>query len=205
MITYSTFPEIFVGDMPAEKAVVELDDDLTQYPNVEVMIRSPWSSGSAPLTGITTVAGGAIEVALNGLTFNGPGQWSLQLVLSGPGVKQSLTPVPFIVQEAADGWLTLGQIRSEWRDAPDSDAALYRVLEVTKDQILAFAGDPEFSVPANYVQAQRMQARNIWNAAKTDPSGNLGDGQYAVRPYPMDKFIRQILRPMSGAVVVGRA
>lgn len=243
-ITNAEFPALYVGDQPAEQAVITVDDDLASFPNVTVNLRKPDGNTMYDLTGIATVADDEIHVALNGGYFLSPGEWSLQVMLSGPGVKQSLPPVPFIVEEVGD-WHSLYTAREEWRDAPDDDVKLYRLLNVAKLQVTAYAyprtvsvgnipgivwDDPELPLvpsnwvedpdnpgfyfntdelparpPFNWVQAQLMQCRNIWNAAKTDPSGAIGDNGFEIRPYPMDNFIKQVIRPKRAIPVFGRA
>jgi hypothetical protein len=128
-----------------------------------------------------------------------PGVWSLALKLNR---KQEVEPQPFIVQRI-DGWYGISQLRREWRDAPSDDFLLYQLLEVAKKQVMAFAPALKTpGVPVNYRLAQKMQARNLWNSAITDPSGAVGDDGFAIRPFPMDWTVKNVLRPKRGKPVV---
>lgn len=60
----------------------------------------------------------------------------------------------------------------------------------------------EGAVPNRYVYAQLQQARNLWNAGRTDGSGEAGVEGYSFQPRPLDKTIRSIIRPTSGAADV---
>lgn len=115
----------------------------------------------------------------------------------------TVEPSEFVIQ-ALTGWHTLDTARREWRDAPDSDSGLFVLLDTARVQVEAFApktavGSP---VPLRYKQAQLMQARNVWNAAKADPAGQLGDEGFAIRPFPMDWTVKNIIRPKNPVPVV---
>jgi hypothetical protein len=119
----------------------------------------------------------------------------------GLGLTVQVDPAALVTEES-DGWHSLGTARGEWRDAPALDVQLYTVLEVAKAQCLEYGPDLvdgtglALPVPFTWRQAQIMQARNVWNAAKTDPaSGGIGGDDFIIRPYPMDQTIRYILRP----------
>lgn len=66
--------------------------------------------------------------------------------------------------------------------------------------ILGFKSDGTTPVrpPTNFRQGQLMQARNILNIAKTDPATADDGTMFVIRPYPLDNFIKQILRPKLG-------
>lgn len=53
------------------------------------------------------------------------------------------------------------------------------------------------AVPRRYVYAQLQQARNLWLAGRTDQNGDIG-GEYSFTPRPLDKTIRDIIRPVDG-------
>lgn len=106
------------------------------------------------------------------------------------------------------GWHTPDTARAQWVDAPLSDDDLDELLSVAVEQVCAYGPHRDVSaesdeVPGNYRRAQLMQARNIWNAAKTDPAGVFGTDEFVIRPYPFDKVIRQLLRPRTGVPRVG--
>lgn len=109
-------------------------------------------------------------------------------------------------------WYTVATIRTDWNGAPANDAVLQQLLDAAKQQVLAFdegynwranpanSGTPfpgdYTAVPTNLLMAQRMQARNLNNASKVDPSsGAMGDDTYTLRPFPLDWVIKQVIRP----------
>lgn len=63
-----------------------------------------------------------------------------------------------------------------------------------------WAGDPADAtgVPENYVYAQLQQAINLWNAGRTDGNGAVGAEGWSFVPRPLDKVIRNIIRPIDG-------
>jgi len=154
-----------------------------------------------------------------GLTsrFASRGLYALQLTLTGPdGIRQRVAPVRFVVQEVT-GWHLLESAREQWPDAPYNDEQLYELLELARHEVIAFLppgpaaagfgsggfGDPVEAIPPDYRKAQLLQARNLWNAAKVDPSnGGLADGAYVISPKPLDWIVRQILRPKRGMPVM---
>ena len=92
-----------------------------------------------------------------------------------------------------------------WHDAPiENLETLGFLLSVARDQVLAFA--PTAIAPQNwdtapldrYVYAQLQQTINLWNAGRVAPTGDLGDGGFSFTPRPLDKTIRQIIRPVDG-------
>lgn len=60
--------------------------------------------------------------------------------------------------------------------------------------------DPEPApvVPSRYSYAQLQQAMNLWAAGRADENGNVGTEGYSFQPRPLDKTIRNIIRPTSG-------
>ena len=116
-------------------------------------------------------------------------------------------------------WYELETIRTDWRDAPQSDTVLQQLLDTAKQQVLDFdngfnyrksdtTGEPwsgdYTDVPNNLVLAQRMQARNLWNASKVDPgNGAMGDDTFVLRPFPMDWVVKNVIRPKSPVAVFG--
>lgn len=149
-----------------------------------------------PLTAALVVAD-RITVGFGGLELGVGGVWSLELVVAGAGSSLAVEPAPLVV-EHGDGWHTLASGRGQWADAPRVDVDMFELLELAKGQCIEYAPDLPAGavVPLAWRQAQRMQARNIWNASKTDPaSGGFGDGEFVLRPYPMDQTIRYMLRP----------
>lgn len=64
--------------------------------------------------------------------------------------------------------------------------------------VLAVVGLAPTDPPFNYVLAQLQQARNLWNAGRVTGEGEVGADGFVFRPYPLDKTIKQIIRPISG-------
>ena len=50
-------------------------------------------------------------------------------------------------------------------------------------------------VPTRHVYAQLQQARNLWNAGRAGGDGDLGPEGFTFTPRPLDKTIRDIIRP----------
>lgn len=98
-------------------------------------------------------------------------------------------------------WHDITTARDEWVDAPLDDDVLTELLEVSQQQVLAYApalpvtDPPTTDIPVNYRYGQLEQAKNLWNAARVDASGGDGDGSFVMRPHPLDWIIKQILRP----------
>jgi hypothetical protein len=114
-------------------------------------------------------------------------------------------------------WHTVESARDQWPDAPsdygdDGDDTLLELLAVAKEAVLAYApavpvteppADPDV-IPDGYRLAQLMQARNVWNSAKTSSSSDLDAGQYGISAgFPLDWQVRQLIRPKTGKPWIG--
>lgn len=131
-------------------------------------------------------------------TFNDAGVHELELTVAGATSSVGVEPAPVVVEARRTGWHTLASARAQWRDAPALDVALFTFLEGARGQCLEYAPELDAGArpPLMWRQAQLMQARNCWNAAKTDPaSGGIGGDDLVFRPYPMDQTVRLLLRP----------
>lgn len=106
---------------------------------------------------------------------------------------------------------------AEWTDAisiADEDV-LAELLEVAKGQVMAYAfkSDREayeaateeepYDVPVNLRRAQIRHAENMWNAARVDAAGEIGEGSFVSAPHPMDWHIKQLIRPRRAVPRVG--
>ncbi|MFC5930207.1 hypothetical protein D6T64_05645 [Cryobacterium melibiosiphilum] len=240
----------WVGDVPLSTSVLTLSDrdgngvDLSSATGVISTI------GSASLVGDTIVI---VWPTTSAFSLAGPNLLELTLTTATGSV--TVEPAEYIVQ-AKTGWHTLDSARKSWRDAPDSDVALYALLDTARVQVetygsalvapasvlpvgdgyadffvaarsfvqveegyYSFEGSPSTFVgdsdgyyaytgveapivPLRYKQAQLMQTRNLWNAAKSDPSGQMGDDGFVIRPFPMDWVIKGIIRPKNPVPVV---
>lgn len=197
-----------VGDTPTAVLRVEIerdgyDADLSVFSGVTVNLTRP-TGYSTPVTAAIDGATGDVlaTLPLSHSLFTAGGIYSLDITLtSTEGYRESAPPVPFVVEQET-GWHTLSSLRAEWADAPDDDVQAYRLLEIAKGACLDFLDvdedAPTSSVKFAWREAQRMQARNLWNAARVSSDGSYGDGVYAITPRPLDWAIKQLLRPNRG-------
>lgn len=102
-----------------------------------------------------------------------------------------------IVAQGADGWLTLDQARRRWADAPLDDVILYELLSTARTQCETYAPALALGavVPANYREAQYLQARALFMASISNQADSVGVDGYQVRSFPLDWNIRALLRP----------
>lgn len=202
----------YVGDKPADNIVFEPvrgQDavNLSSFNTATVTLLSP--------SGVTVANHGLTAQITNGVVVVA---WGTQAILTEAGCytirvtltntagtrREQLAPI-YVVIQADDGWLTVDTIRVTWIDADTiSDHQLWQLLSIARDQILEYA--PTLAqgakVPLNYVRAQELQARNLYNAGKVDPSnGGMGDDTFVIRPFPLDWSIKQLLRPQKMPVV----
>ena len=112
------------------------------------------------------------------------------------GVEVQCEPFKFVVQEL-NGWLSLEMARAQWADAPLDDVFLAQILDAAKLQCLAYA--PALAVgalvPVNYLHAQLMQARALYQSVIANQQDNVGVDGFQVRVFPLDFTIRALLRP----------
>jgi len=139
-----------------------------------------------------------------GDAFTLPGEWATSTILAGADGSVRLPGVRFIVQDVSSGWLTLFDIRAEWRDAPASDVVLWRLLEIARVQVDEYTPEPKPLRPTpNLIGAQREQARDVWNQTKTDPTTlGIGDETLTIRPFPMSPWIKDMIRPKRAKPVI---
>ncbi|QXE28557.1 hypothetical protein [Microbacterium paraoxydans] len=64
--------------------------------------------------------------------------------------------------------------------------------------VLALLGVDPTDPPINFVYAQLQQATNLWNAGRVSGGGDAGMEQFTFTPRPLDKTIKQIIRPVQG-------
>jgi hypothetical protein len=112
------------------------------------------------------------------------------------GVEVQCEPFKFVVQEI-NGWLSLEMARAQWADAPLDDVFLAQILDAAKLQCIAYA--PALAagalVPVNYLHAQLMQARALYQSVIANQQDNVGVDGFQVRVFPLDFTIRALLRP----------
>lgn len=197
----------YIGDVPSVSFGIEPARDLTPFNSVTVQLLDP-EGAVVPLIFTGSIVDDEVVIVWPATTpFAVAGVYSLRVTLTNTvtSVRERLAPIRIIVQ-AEDGWHTVDSAREDWEDAPDSDAAVYDLLELAKDAVLEYA--PALAVdapiPVNYRAGQRGHAENIWNSTRVNPTtGGDGDGSFVMRPFPLDWQIKQILRPKSGTGFVG--
>lgn len=112
---------------------------------------------------------------------------------------------------SVDGAEAQERLASAWIDAPlDNLETCGMLLSIARTQVLAFAPAPEDQddatddAPAeavatdNYVYAQLQHAKTLWNAGRVSSQGDVGGGEFVFTPRPLDKAIRQMIRPTKG-------
>lgn len=91
-------------------------------------------------------------------------------------------------------------------EPPSTDGGDWTEDPANPGYLLVPTGTPDpapVAIPLSYLEAQLMQARNILNVSKTDPAQSADGSLFTIRPYPLDNFIKQLLRPKRGVPVVG--
>ena len=99
------------------------------------------------------------------------------------------------------------RLLAAWVDAPLSNLEMCgMILDTAREQVEHFAPTPTPSgegedvpdPPSRYVLAQLQQAKNLWNAGRVSSDGEVGAEGYSFTPRPLDKTIRQMIRPVNG-------
>lgn len=202
----------WAGDIPATDLVVvpsrgRDDIDLAPYDDADVHLYDPDGAVVTSSGFLATIDQEQQVVVIEWPTdsvLTEPGLYTLVVVLlTADGHRDRADSIILAVQ-ADDGWHTLESARDQWRDAPDNDAILWTLLESARVQCVEFAPDlGARRPPANYRQAELMQARAIWQSTQANASEQIGVDGYAVSVYPLDHTIRLLLRPKRAVPVVG--
>jgi hypothetical protein len=193
----------YIGDLPAEDIVIEPARgdgepiDLTPFDEAETEVTLRDFAGDTVVAlFIPTFEGGDPAVVVLEWPATSPfeagGLYTLAVTLVGTtgSPRERLAPVYFVVQDDTTGWHTIDTARDEWT-----------VGEATVDDRRLFE---DAAIPARYRAGQLMQAQNLYNAGAVDPNtGVEGSGDtFALRPYPLDWMVKQVLRPAKGTPVV---
>ena len=195
----------YVGDIPAEAFIIEPPEtiDLDNFTDSEARVFAPngidTPVNSTPDPGLDAIV---IDFPDDETIFSTDGIYRIRIILTSlTGYRQGMPDVPIVVQSPSSEWHTLDSIRGEWPDAEYiSDVSLWGVLDIARMQCLEFAPAlaDEAPVPSHYREAQRIQARNVWNASKVAPDGTAGQDDFVIRPFPLDWHVKAILRPKRG-------
>lgn len=204
---------MYVGDNPVEQFAVPLPDDFDQanYPVLSAKLHAPDGS----------TLGGTLDAAYStqleevlvdppAVPFATAGIHSVRVTASTEDSRRLRLPAfRFVVEDESLAWHTLDSARDEWpTDGAYTDVQLYRLLEAARVECVAYIDDADLTapgqpVPLEWLDAQLMQARNIANAAKADPGTSPDGSLFVIRPYPLDKFVRDLLRPQRRVPVIG--
>lgn len=202
----------YIGDIPADVLVIEPPETITleEFDTAAAGLIPPDGGTAVPVSADIDEVTGAVLVDFpdTDSLFTEAGIYRLRILLTSVpnGYRQQLPDLPLVVQDDGAGWHNLDSIRSEWPDAEAiPDWSLHAMLEVAREQCTAFAPalEEDAAVPTRYREAQRIQARNVWTAAKVAPDGSLGQEDFIVRPFPLDWHVKAILRPKRGIPVIG--
>lgn len=205
----------YVGDIPAEDIVID------PARGEEPIDLAPFDEGETEVT-LRDFAGDVVDADFlptfddervviewpADSPFESAGLYALVVTLVGDGARVRLAPVYFVVQDDTTGWHTVDSARDEWTvgEATVDDRRLWQLLELARQQVIAYAPAlaEGVAVPVNYRAGQLMQAQNLYNAGVVDPaSGADGSGEeFALRPYPLDWMVQQVLRPKRAVPVV---
>lgn len=202
----------YMGDIPAEPLIVEPTVngepvDLSLFTGGVVTFRDN-SNRTSPNPGfVVTLESDVVVIDWPTTTttvFPYEGIYTITVTLTSTEAvtRVSLPPV-YLVAQRIDGWHNLDSARAEWGGAPDDDRALYELLTVALEQVEAYAPAMVSSPPVRYKAAQLMQARNLWNSLNADPNGQFADGSFTIRPFPLDRVVKAMLRPQRVVGLVG--
>lgn len=200
----SLLPTFMSGDEPSPSTLAVLIEDDEWVDSVTALVLS---SHAEEIEGVTAVyADEAVTVTWPADPFTEAGLHYLSLTFVGEDQTETVSALPFVVEQAASQWVSLTQARVMWADAPDDDVALFHVLDAAHTAVIEYApaieeGSP---IPPSYRQAQLMQARSIWTAQRGDKDGSQFGAEGIVIPvFPLDWHVRQLLRPKTGVPVMG--
>ncbi len=193
---------LWIGDVPVSPTRADFVDEAGN--TVQISGYASW----------TAMMYGPTNTLLGTLTGSGHGQhleftWPEETILTAEGIHTIIIkffdtdgvviqcePWKFVVQKRAS-WLSLEQARAQWADAPLDDIFLYQILDSAKTQCIEYA--PALAtnavIPLNYLQAQVMQARALYQSVIANQNDQVGIEGFAVRVFPLDFTIRALLRP----------
>lgn len=209
----------YVGDIPAEDIVIQPARngepiDLSVFNEATVALHGP-DGAVIPTIGFMTDLDTDDEndqrvvIEWPGTTvFAEPGRYALivTLITWGGTIRERLAPVVVVVQ-AEDGWHNIDSARADWdagTSAPASDDKLFELLELAREDCLEYApvlaeGAP---IPLRYRAAQLQQAKNTWDNSKPTTSPGTEGELFAIKPFPLDWHVKNMLRPKRGTPVV---
>ncbi len=206
----------YVGDIPHGEFVVSptLNGeamDVHSQDVIEVLLVSPTGVDITSLSAAVHAQDIHVTFPTDVSVFTEIGVYDLVVIIDHTehdelvGVTQA-DPVRIVADDTSSEWSTLARARDQWIDARAiDDAMLFELLMLSQHQILEYAPvlAEGAAIPLNYKMAQISQAKNVYNGSLVDAgSGDIGEGTFAIRPFPLDWQIKQILRPRRGTPVV---
>lgn len=147
------------------------------------------------------------------VTLTWPNGWTLDLTRDGDLVTGVLT------SSGSAGSSALLLLPVEFRNLGATqimfyDAAKMRALQLDASRASALAPAtpagvvltaqwvaapaPGTGVPPNWVYAQLQQAKNLLLAGSVGRGGEYGEGEFSFEPRPLDKAIKNLIRPVDG-------
>lgn len=103
-------------------------------------------------------------------------------------------------------WATTAIAPQHWPEAGTVDpAALARYLSAATDACRDYAPilDAAAIIPAGYVIATCLHARDLHSAMLRDSADVIGVGDYAIRARPLSAAVKQALRPETRRPTIG--
>lgn len=200
IIALSELSSIWVGDIPPSPMRWDFVDEngdpvqISEFEAWNVDLIAP--NGTIVGSQSGTPTGNHLELAFGAPSLaTVPGIYQLVFRFTD-GAILTAEPFEFVVQ-AEDGWLDLQMARAQWADAPYDDILLHQILDSAKAQCIAYA--PAIPAgehpPINYIQAQLMQARALYQSVIANQNDNVSIEGFSVRVFPLDFTIRALLRP----------
>lgn len=98
------------------------------------------------------------------------------------------------------------RLQAAWPGAPiENEETLGFILDTAREQVEAWAPAPDpdadpTDIPSHLVYAQLLQAQRLWAAGTADENGDIGTEGYSFVPRPLDKTIKNIIRPQRGDI-----
>jgi hypothetical protein len=104
------------------------------------------------------------------------------------------------------GWLMKSTVHSMWPESLGiDDLLLEELIETAREQCEAYAPalEPGEPVPSRYRTAQLMQIQGLWKSSTSGPGDSIGPEGLTITVFPMDRTVKNALRPKRGIPVVG--
>lgn len=151
-----------------------------------------------------TIAGTGLVGSWRALALPVPGMYPVYARVGADSRTERALVDWLVVVDPNDEWHDVISARLEWAGAPEADGTLYRLLDVARDQVEAYApalaGKP---FPERYRAAQLMQARNTWNASLSNGDQQTDVGGFVVSIRPLDWAVKQLIRPLTTSKAFG--